>query len=624
MTTNDNDNQEALENLKNEMRKMALQTKNMAEYLKKQKDEVESEEKTSLEEWQPIQTQYVSSYLEKCISRMNLHEESARYYTRRHYIIVIPATAMGVITSTAAFSQWSNNVLCGQTSWVMLLVGGMMALTTLLHNLSEFVFAYKDKARQHQQSYINFSRLVKRISNEYNNPVQEHKPYRQFIESISEDYDRYTEHALMVPASVDKMLLNRWIRNNEITKEQEQEEIDEHRNSETRIVEQSTVNTAIDAATIHSTNAAIKTIAEKMDGNQNMEVVDNSQKLRRISLIPHENNIVHDFKTHNSLNKLKKGQESTYDAETDAAAARYGVSSGLTSRRQSLLESNTSRRPSGTTKNTNSGTESRRPSLVELMQKRRQLAANVLDEEPESDQQRHSVVKFDIEPTQRKSEPLATGAAALFAQRSSVLQKAAAKFQYNNSKNIPFESMIELNAISSTSSSTGSHSPPNIAMTPTKYLPTFVTVDSTPDELEKGHILVNNRRRYHHHHEIKPEEKDNPDEDLAEEEHLEAEKEPKGKRRKKKRIDTTVSKQILPAPEARDSQFAALKAKIDFEKRISAPRRLSTATAEDLDEEDVTPDDVGSHVFGQVKYDSLAPADIQDTHTAAQSFNETI
>ena len=175
MTTNDNDNQEALENLKNEMRKMALQTKNMAEYLKKQKDEVESEEKTSLEEWQPIQTQYVSSYLEKCISRMNLHEESARYYTRRHYIIVIPATAMGVITSTAAFSQWSNNVLCGQTSWVMLLVGGMMALTTLLHNLSEFVFAYKDKARQHQQSYINFSRLVKRISNEYNNPVQEHK-----------------------------------------------------------------------------------------------------------------------------------------------------------------------------------------------------------------------------------------------------------------------------------------------------------------------------------------------------------------------------------------------------------------------------------------------------------------
>ena len=176
----------------------------------------ESADNSRVQEWQPIQIDYVAGFLDKCVSRINMHEESTRYYERRHYYIIIPATALGLITSTAAFTQWTDEVLCGEVNSVWIIVGLLMALTTLLHNLSEHVFGFKDKARQHHQSYINFSRLVKRIGNELNNPDTDHKPYRQFIESISEDYNRYTEHALMIPSAVDKMLRDRWLEHQKV------------------------------------------------------------------------------------------------------------------------------------------------------------------------------------------------------------------------------------------------------------------------------------------------------------------------------------------------------------------------------------------------------------------------
>jgi len=185
---------------------------------------VDDAENSHMEIWKPIQYNYVASFLRKCISRMNLHEESARYYERRHKQISIPATVLGVVTSGTAFSQWSDNVLCEEASPVWMLVGGMMALATILHNLSEYVFGWKDKSRQHHQTYINFSRLVKRVGNELNNPVTEHRSYRAFIESVSDDYDRYTEHAPVIPSSVDKKMRERYMANRARQQQQQQKQ----------------------------------------------------------------------------------------------------------------------------------------------------------------------------------------------------------------------------------------------------------------------------------------------------------------------------------------------------------------------------------------------------------------
>jgi len=577
LANNPQDDKELLRHLSNELRRIGVQTKDMAMYLKKQKEEQErqdSEEKTTLEEWQPIQTQYVSSYLEKCISRMNLHEESARYYTKRHYVIIIPATVMGVITSTTAFSQWSGNVLCGQTSWVMLLVGSLMALTTLLHNLSEFVFGYKDKARQHQQSYINFSRLVKRISNEYNNPVQEHKPYRQFIESISEDYDRYTEHALMVPAAVDRMLLGRWLRNNEKAQEKEKDgsnSADDLRNSENRIVQKSTINTAIDAATIHSTTAALKTIT----GNDRVnEALEEYRKNRRMSPpVTINNDIIKGFKDHNPLQKVKKREEvvETNEEMNEVVAARSGnPTSASNSRRQSLVDSyESSRRQSAqttttttTTTTTSGDNASRRPSLVELMEKRRSPSV----EEP----RRRSVVQFNVDAPKKKSD------AAVFIRRSNQLQQATAKFQLANVQNMPIDSVIELNAISS--SSTSSSSPPKLF---SQALGVVKDKNGNPVE--------------------------DPDEESPQQiQDQTVERPQNGKRRKKKKSVVVSPTQSLPLPVTKEYQFTSLKNRLEFQKRNSFPRRLATTDQDqDEDEEDITPDDVASHVFGQVTYNEI-------------------
>ena len=594
MQENEND---VLKSLSHEMRRLNKQTNEMAMYLKKQKEDQESEERTTLEEWQPIQTQYVSSYLEKCISRMNLHEESARYYNKRHYFIVIPATAMGVITSTAAFSQWSNNVLCGQTSWVMLLVGTLMALTTLLHNLSEFVFAYKDKARQHQQSYINFSRLVKRISNEYNNPIQEHKPYRQFIESISEDYDRYTEHALMVPSSVDKMLLGRWIKSNEIAKEKEKllnedsSSKEERINSENRIVQQSTINTAIDAATIHSTTAAMKTIAEKADEERINQAVEEYRKHKRSSPVVINDDIVQEFKIHNPLHKPKKGDEVLTDVSNNiVAAARYGTSSSNPDSRRQSINPDYTRRHSGVQ---SSNTENRRPSLIELMQKRHQHS-NRPDKKKENDDDeddddsdenlyRQPVVKFNVDSSHKKLE---TNTAAAFAKRSSTLQKATAKLQSDQSKNIPFDSMIELNAISSSTSSGSSNSPPKI-IAESEY---YTTADDIQTEDQ------NFKTQF---------QKDNPDQSLNDKQQ---DSEPKEKRRKKKKF-ITAKKQ---------DPFSNMRYKVEFEKRNSPSSHINVD-----EEEDVTPEDVGSHVFGQVTYDFIPNTIDKSAETVQSNFTHT-
>jgi len=211
---------------------------------------MQSEAHSNAEEWQPIQINYVAGFLERCISRMNMHEEAVRYYTRLHYYITIPATTLGVISSTAAFTQWSDDVLCGEVSWVWVVVGLLMALTTLLHNLSENVFGFKDKARHHHASFIDYGRLVKRVGNELNNPATEHRAYRQFMESISEDYDRYTEKAPVIPKKVDKDLRQRWLQNAE-REAQESGDEDNRRGShsgEAKMIQNSGVSTAIDAA----------------------------------------------------------------------------------------------------------------------------------------------------------------------------------------------------------------------------------------------------------------------------------------------------------------------------------------------------------------------------------------
>ncbi len=611
--TDRDDEKALLKHLSNELRRVSTQTKDMALYLKRQKDEQDrqdSDERTTLEEWQPVQTQYVSSYLEKCISRMNLHEESARYYTRKHYMIVIPATTMGVVTSTAAFTQWSGNVLCGQTSWVMLLVGGLMALTTLLHNLSEFVFGFKDKARQHQQSYINFSRLVKRIDNEYNNPTQEHKPYREFINSISDDYIRYTEHALMVPSTVDSMLKTRWIKNNEIAQKNPGLGED-HRNNENRIVQSSTINTAIDAATINSTTVAIKNIANKTDEDRINEAVDEYHKHRRLS--PVSDDMIQEFKRRNALYKPKKGEGvNINETANETVAARYNVpSSASSSRRQSLIDSTEySRRASGQTTTTTTSNDpsrrasglttatsgdSRRPSLIELVQQQRRKSWTQLNQEEENHRQppteerrRRSVVQFNVTPQKHEIDPRRQSEAVAFAKRANTLQQAAAKIQSRNGKNLPFDSFIELNAISSSSSS---NSPPKTVAVTTDF-----NSPTSPGNLEAGFSQV----RRHHREEI-----------IEEPQQIHDPKEKR--RRKKKKVQAPVAAQSLPLPETRDSQFSTSRYKLDFEKRNSFPRSLSTLSQIDQldedEEEDVTPDDVTSHVSGIVKYDMIPTND---------------
>lgn len=208
---NNSDSKAIIEKLKRDVKHFNNRAKEL-EKLIVQRESEDALEEQQLEEWHPVQTKYVANYLNKCTLRMNLHEDSARYYNHRHYWISIPATIMGAVSSTTAFTQWSGNVLCGEANIMWLVVGVIMVTTTVLHTLSEFVFGFQDKARQHRQSFINFSRLVKRIDNEYNNPVKEHKPYRQFIESISEDYDRYTEHALMIPDAVNNLHRERWLK----------------------------------------------------------------------------------------------------------------------------------------------------------------------------------------------------------------------------------------------------------------------------------------------------------------------------------------------------------------------------------------------------------------------------
>ena len=528
---------EILVNLCNNMQKLSEQTNDIAIYFKKQKEEQESEERTSLEEWQPIQTQYVSSYLEKCISRMNLHEESARYYNKRHYFVIIPATAMGVITSTAAFSQWSGNVLCGETSWVTLLIGALMALSTFLHNLSEFVFAYKDKARQHQQSYINFSRLVKRISNEYYNPTHEHKPYRQFIESISEDYDRYTEHAPVVPASIDKMLLGRWIKSNEMAKEnnknseEDSTTKDDKLNRENRIIQQSTISTAIDAAKIHNSAVPVESnLQNNAEEEHRLKLLLYQNRNRRLSNILDQDHIAEGFKSRNPLTKLQKVDNRLPPYSTfDAGFRRQSVGSYYTN---SLAPKNFRN-------------DAYRLSEANVLPSRENRYQPFTQEPNNVD--RVSFVHFDKEEEEKRFN---TNSAAAFAQRSSTLQKAAAKFQSKQSSNIPFDSMIELNAISSSSTSNvSSSSPPK----KTNIL-TNTTQINDPDADENLEKKENNA-----------------DVDIVD------------KKRKKKK---------------RHNREPIVDYSIQLKKAIEEPQE------DEL--EDVTPDDVESHVLGRVTYHDIS------------------
>lgn len=163
------------------------------------------------EAWQPIQIRYVESIQKKCAIYMYAHEEAHRYYRTMHYRLVIPATIIGVVTSGTAFTTWSDNALCSETySWPLLVVAILVATAAILHNLSEFVLKYSVKADQHKQSYSDYSGLHRRIANELNNPETDHKPYRQFLDAITELYDQYAEQANILPAKVNAKIRDRW------------------------------------------------------------------------------------------------------------------------------------------------------------------------------------------------------------------------------------------------------------------------------------------------------------------------------------------------------------------------------------------------------------------------------
>lgn len=314
---------------------------------------LQSEAHSGADEWQAIQIEYVASFLEKCISRMNMHEEAVRHYTRRHYYITIPATTLGVISSTAAFTQWTDEVFCGEVSWVWILVGLLMALTTLLHNLSENIFAFKDKARQHRTSYIDFNRLVKRVGNELNNPDTEHRPYRQFIESISEDYDRYTEKALVIPERVDKMLRERWIANRQREQDkllrQNRNDCDENSkksaaayDNEQQIVSNTGISTAIDAACAAKEVVTSDTQQDQSEAPEHGAYTDEAERIRKSIAAFQEQrnqiyannerhvqfqtnrNLVDYCKTNNSLRpKTSRAESDQYSALHPAASFHF-------------------------------------------------------------------------------------------------------------------------------------------------------------------------------------------------------------------------------------------------------------------------------------------------------------
>lgn len=159
---------------------------------------------TILTPWSREQINFAEDFLIKTSKRLLLEQEASLHYRRRNYAISIPSLVLGSIASCAAFSQWSNTVLCESANWVWLVIAFIFVTSTILNGLKDHVLNFRTLSQKHHETYKGLTKIIKAISNELGNPASEHQPYREFMDKIITDYNHYTDDSELIPYSVTK------------------------------------------------------------------------------------------------------------------------------------------------------------------------------------------------------------------------------------------------------------------------------------------------------------------------------------------------------------------------------------------------------------------------------------
>lgn len=152
--------------------------------------------------WTIEQELYAQDFLFKCSKRLVLHQTAFYYFQRRHYGISFTSHILGALVSTVAFSNVSQNVLCGDFSWAMLAIGIMSALAMILGGFSAHVVDYKQEMNKHEVAYLDFQQLVRELSAELYAPGMR-RPYRITMRRAIRSYNRYTNDAKILPSRVN-------------------------------------------------------------------------------------------------------------------------------------------------------------------------------------------------------------------------------------------------------------------------------------------------------------------------------------------------------------------------------------------------------------------------------------
>lgn len=159
-------------------------------------------ERSVVQPWTIEEELYAQDFLFKCSKRLVLHQTAFYYFQRRHYGISFTGHILEALVSTVAFSNISQNVLCGDFSWAMLAIGVMSALAMILGGFSAHVVDYKQEMKKHESAYLDFQRLVRELSAELYAPGMR-GPYHITMRNAIDAYNRYTDDAKILPSRVN-------------------------------------------------------------------------------------------------------------------------------------------------------------------------------------------------------------------------------------------------------------------------------------------------------------------------------------------------------------------------------------------------------------------------------------
>jgi hypothetical protein len=151
--------------------------------------------------WTQEEEQILVDTKDKAQAYRWLHYRTSTYYWKLDLCLSLPNVIINGIATTAAFSSFGENA--GTSRSLTVFVGILSLLNTLLAASRQFL-NFGVKSTKHKDTSSAFSKLARKIQRELVLPLEERKPFKEFMISVDDEYGRLQSQAESIPESVSR------------------------------------------------------------------------------------------------------------------------------------------------------------------------------------------------------------------------------------------------------------------------------------------------------------------------------------------------------------------------------------------------------------------------------------